>query len=638
LGALRDKKKRWNFSFSIRTKLILIVAGTLFVAIISSAWMIRGLVYQNIVDQKMTTVDILTQSLLNDIKYGTESLDPNSVRRVIAKYMTYYRVMERISVYDDHLIDIADSSPERKGQITQDSDIIAAVNEAKPTLKIIQRGWQGLRLRSIAPILQGSKIVGAAVSDISIEDIQTTIGNIEKEVLSILLVTVLAASGMLAVLLQGSVLKRLSRLMAVTHQIAAGDYTVQVVDSSTDEIGQLNQAFNMMASELSKSKQKIEDYNKELEERVREQTAALHKTYEDLKNAQSQLVLNEKMASLGLLIAGIAHEINTPVGAIQNVSSSLNTKILSLPRQLEALKQSASYGSDELIVFFEDLVRTACDNDRPVSYGEVQAVEGVLKREGMEDFRAVAGSLVKLRFVDTERIAKYKAFIKDPVAFSLARSLAAIAQVTKVCQTSSQKISEIVRALKYYAYTDKDKIERIQVNESIQTSLVLLRNRLKRNIVVSTDLDPELPKILCTSEIHQVWTNLLTNACDAIEEMEADYQGEISISTRKKEDGVLVTVADNGIGIPECNLDRIFDPFFTTKEIGKGTGLGLSIVSGIIKKHNGTTRVRSGEGRTVFEVVLPLTGAFSGSSEGTTQSEGDQGAMLRRKTSNRFTS
>jgi len=121
-----------------------------------------------------------------------------------------------------------------------------------------------------------------------------------------------------------------------------------------------------------------------------------------------------------------------------------------------------------------------------------------------------------------------------------------------------------------------------------------------------TDFAKDLPEIMCTSEIHQVWTNILNNACDAIEEMGSDYSGEISIISRRSDDSIVISISDNGIGIPEDKKDNIFDPFFTTKDIGKGTGLGLSIVSGIIKKQGGIIRVDSRRAHTMFEVVLPV--------------------------------
>ena len=188
-----------------------------------------------------------------------------------------------------------------------------------------------------------------------------------------------------------------------------------------------------------------------------------------------------------------------------------------------------------------------------------------------------------------------------------AESISSIAQAANISETSSQKIGEIVRALKYYAYSDKDRIDRIRINESIQTALVLLRNQLKHTVKVVMNCDAALPPITCSSDIHQVWTNLLTNAVDAMQQRNEGPEGCIDIETRAEEDHIRVSVADNGVGIPQEIMGKIFDPFFTTKDIGMGTGLGLCIVAGIVKRHGGTIGVESRPGSTVFTVRLPMS-------------------------------
>lgn len=581
------------------------VAGTLIMAIAITGFLIRGLVYQNIVSQKMTTVDILTASLVHDVKYEYEAQRRENIQEIIAKFMTYYRIIQKISFYNTNLENIADSSTEGIGQTTRDPDIIAAVTMAKPRVYITNSDWENLGIRSVSPILQGSKIVGAISMDISIQDIQTTLSAIDRRIATILIVAVLLTSLALFIQLRSLILQRLNRLITVTQQIAAGNYDIQISDHRRDEIGKLVRAFDQMTMDLKKSKEEIEDYNKHLEERVQEATAQLMKAYEDLKNAQSQLVLNEKMASLGVLISGIAHEINTPVGAILNVSRNLEKKIDHLPHILEAFKNEKEVPAAKMVVFLKELMQACRNTAQPLSFKETRSVETLLRDHGVGNFREMANSLSKLNFVDPERVTKYIDCLRVPSFFSLIESMGSIVQAAKISETSSQKISEIVRALKYYAYTDKDRVDMTQINESIQTALVLLRNRLKHTVTVSTGMDPDLPKIPCTSEIHQVWTNLLNNACDAIEAMGEGYPGKILISTRMSNDQIIVTVTDNGIGIPEDKKAKIFDPFFTTKDIGKGTGLGLSIVSGILKKHNGTIDVKSTRENTTFEIRLP---------------------------------
>ena len=592
--------------FSIRLKMILIVAGLLCISITGSGYLIRSMVFQNILDQKIRTAEILTKSVVHDIKYVHQIQRSENVDQVIAKFITYYRLITKISYYNSEFVIVADSNPEHIGHRTNDNLIAEAVSMAKPSIIITKSDWNNVGIRSISPILQGSKIIGAVEVDISIKDIQMALSAIDRRVAMILVVVVLSASAALYFLLRIAILQRLNRLMDITNEVSFGNYNVQAEDKSWDEIGQLAKAFNRMTRDLKMSKDDLENYNKTLKDRVNEATARLTKTYDDLKNAQTQLVLNEKMASLGLLIAGIAHEINTPIGAIFNVTRTLDNRVVSLPGILRDFRMDDANLRDKMMVCLDELYRVSKAQVYSPSFREIRAIETVLSDQGVENYKSMSASLARLNFTDIEKILMYIDCFKSPSFFALFESCGSIVQAANISESSSQKISEIIRALKFYAYTDRDKIEAVQINESIQTALILLRSKLKHGISVMTDFAKDLPEIMCTSEIHQVWTNILNNACDAIEEMGSNYNGEISICSRKSDDSIVITISDNGIGIPEDKKENIFDPFFTTKDIGKGTGLGLSIVSGIIKKHGGIIRVDSRKANTKFEIILPV--------------------------------
>ncbi|OGW44193.1 MAG: hypothetical protein A2132_01815 [Nitrospirae bacterium RBG_16_43_11] len=592
--------------FSIRLKLILIVAGLLFISIAGSGYLIRSMVFQNILDQKIKTAEILTKSVVHDIKYVHQIQRSENIDQVIAKFITYYRIITNISYYNSESVIVADSNPENIGQSTNDNRIADAVSMAKPSIIITKSDWNNVGIRSISPILQGSKIMGAVEVDISIGDVQMTISAIDRRVAMILVVAVLSSSAALYFLLRVAILQRLNRLMNITNEVSAGNYNVQAEDKSWDEIGQLSKAFNSMTSDLKISKNELENYNKTLEDRVKEATARLTKTYDDLKNTQTQLVLNEKMASLGLLIAGIAHEINTPIGAIFNVTRTLDNRVVSLPGLLRDFRMDDENLHDKMMVCLDELYRVSKVQVYSPSFREIRAIEAVLSDQGLVNYKTMSATLARLNFTDREKILTYIDCFKAPSFFALFESCGSIMQAANISKSSSQKISEIVRALKFYAYTDRDKIEAVQINESIQTALILLRSKLKHGISVMTDFAKDLPEIMCTSEIHQVWTNILNNACDAIVDMGSDYKGEIFIISRRSDDSIIISISDNGVGIPEDKKDNIFDPFFTTKDIGKGTGLGLSIVSGIIKKQGGIIHVDSRRGHTKFEVILPV--------------------------------
>jgi signal transduction histidine kinase len=615
--------RRLRLYISIRTKLILMVAGTLVLAIAATSYLVRGLVFENILKNKKTTVDILTASLVHDIKYDSDTKHNADIDQVIAKYITYYRVIQEISYFDINRTIVADSDPKRVGQKTEDHDIVDAITVAKPSLRVTRQDWRDLGLRSVAPILKGSSVVGAIVIDVSIRDIEQTLAAIDRRIALIMVGTVILASAALFFLVRHTILRRLSKLIDVTHEIAQGRYDIEVLDTRKDEIGELGRAFMRMTSDLKRSIEEIDRYNKHLEEMVQEGTAQLQTAYRDLQAAHGQAVQNEKMASLGVLIAGVAHEINTPVGAIVNVTRSMENAVEILPQTLAAYGKEEGVSSDVMMVCLQELIQAARLSRKSHSYKEVRLIEQLLREHGIDRSNEKAATLARLNFANAERIVKYIDCFKVDAFFSLAECVAGISQAATISAASSQKIGEIVRALKYYAYSDKDKVETIQLNDSIHTALVLLRNSLKGSVSISTDLDPQLPCIPCTSEIHQVWTNLLHNAGDAINEMGEDYAGVLVITSCKTDDKVLVKVTDNGIGIPAEKLGKVFDPFFTTKDIGKGTGLGLSIVSGIIKKHNGTVRVESRRGHTVFEISLPLTGCLRDPEEVLTRTEPD---------------
>jgi signal transduction histidine kinase len=181
------------------------------------------------------------------------------------------------------------------------------------------------------------------------------------------------------------------------------------------------------------------------------------------------------------------------------------------------------------------------------------------------------------------------------VTFTIYNLLEEIAQGTT-------RISEIVKALKSYAYLDQAPVQSIDVHEGLDNTLVMLRSKLKAGVSVHRQYATDLPRIQAYgSELNQVWTNIIDNAVDAM-----DGKGEITIRTRQEKGHVVVEIEDNGPGIPENVQSKIFDPFFTTKPVGKGTGLGLNISYNIIKKHQGEIKVISHPGMTRFVVTLPL--------------------------------
>ncbi len=588
---------------SIRAKVLIMVAGTLVVANAIATIAVRQIVYEYVVSQKLSTVEILVASFVHDVKYDVDPDKESTTQDVIAKYMTYYRNIRGISFYDSSLHDVADSDPSRIGPATPGSDVLDALRAAKPSTRIMTENKRALGIRSVSPILRGSKITGATVIEISFDDITATLSKVDRSIIVLQVLVTIIVCLALYVLIRHVILARLTRLIQATHRIAKGDYDIALPDHPSDEITELATALNRMSSDLKHSREELDEYNRHLENMVREKTAALQKTYEDLKNTQSHLVLNEKMASLGILIAGVAHEINTPVGAILNVSRNLARMLATLPQSLVPFWRG-EIPPDAMAACLEDLRVANTKTGEVSSYRDAKRVEQLLTEHRIEGARDRAAVLARIRFTEPEQLREHLACIGDSSFLKLADAYGSIAQGVAIAETSSQKIAEIVRALKYYARSDADRVEPIQINESIQIALVLLRNHLKNRVTVRTDLAPGLPPVLGTGELNQIWTNLLTNACDAVEELGPDHKGVIEVTTRRSGDRIQVVVTDNGVGIPEDKLQKVFDPFYTTKDIGKGTGLGLSIVSGIVAKLGGTASVASRPGATTFEIAL----------------------------------
>jgi signal transduction histidine kinase len=290
-----------------------------------------------------------------------------------------------------------------------------------------------------------------------------------------------------------------------------------------------------------------------LERQLVNQNESLAQAYEKLKDSQAQLVQSEKMASLGQMVAGVAHEINTPLGYVQNNM---------------------------------ELVRDAYGKWGELN-GAYDALFGLMKSpEASEaDLNAHFSRLQAMR----EEFAEV--YPQESMESLFSDSLYGLKQ-----------ISEIVVNLKNFSRLDQAAVDNVDINECIISALTIGKNVIKHKAEVVRDFGV-LPKVSCSpSQINQVLLNLVTNAAQAI-----DGYGRIMIKTLADDQWVHVVVRDSGKGIPPENLARIYDPFFTTKPIGEGTGLGLSIVFGIVKDHGGHIQVKSEVGKgTAFCVSLPI--------------------------------
>lgn len=598
-------------TFGIRGQLIVMVVTAVVVSILAASVFIRELVYDHILDQKQTTAEILTASVVHDIKYEYNFRNQVAINSIISKYLTYYRIINDIHYYAldaKRIVDVyAPSITLLDTAASLDASLQQAIDKAKPSLAMTESPDKGLSIRSIAPVLQGSRVIGAVEIQLSIADIRDIMSAIMQRIYLIMVIVLAVAIAVLFLFLRSSLLQRLTRLMRMTREVSTGNYAIKIDDSRYDELGMLAHSFNQMTATLAASRKEIEDHNRQLDQKVKDATAELQFAYEDLKNAQSQIVLSEKMASLGVLISGIAHEINTPVGAIANMSNHMRDIVSELPGILMQCIQD-NIDATQLSRLLNDVIESASIIASPTPLKRVREIEAIFREAGIEDWRERASTLASFHFVADEKIQAYLDCFASESAFRLFEATGYIANSASICDTSSRKIQDIIQALKFYAYTDKDRVEPTNLNESIETALVLNKNRLKHDVQLDLDLAESLPAIPCTSEIHQIWTVLVNNSLDEFDRKQGEFKGVIHIRSYLEEPYACVVIEDNGGGIPKAIIDKIFDPFFTTKDIGKGTGLGLSIVSGIVNKHGGKIDVDTANEQTKFTVRIPLKG------------------------------
>jgi signal transduction histidine kinase len=390
----------------------------------------------------------------------------------------------------------------------------------------------------------------------------------------------------------GAIARPILNLTRMTQQLAQGNSSVRVPISSTDEIGQLSKAFNQMAEQLAE---------RGLLDR---QILQLEQTLYDLQKNQAQLIHTEKMSSLGQLVAGVAHEINTPLGAIQssigNIISALEQALRELPPLIQTLPP------DRLLHFFTLLDWVRQPKEMLSSREERQlkrTLKQTLTEHGLANADVLAETLGKMGItVDLDPIEPLLQAPDAPSILETAYQLSIVQNNSQNIQLAIDRASRIVYALKNYVRQDVlDVSIYASVSEGIDTVLTLYQNQIKRGIEV-TKRYAELPQILChPEELVQVWSNLISNAIQAMH-----YRGTLAIATEEQDRHIVVQIADEGSGIPQDIKARIFEPFFTTKAMGEGTGLGLSIVQKIVDKHRGSIEVESEPGCTVFRVRLPL--------------------------------
>jgi signal transduction histidine kinase len=337
--------------------------------------------------------------------------------------------------------------------------------------------------------------------------------------------------------------------------------------------------------------------------------AVLHWVMARLNQNESLLHQQEKMAALGTMSAGLAHELNNPAAAAQRSASQskeIQSRWLKLTHQIErvAFQENQTAWLDGFIEEASRRFESPLKIDALEKIDLVDQLQAWLEASGIESAWELAPAMVNFGW-SSESLEKLKNHLSRSLfALSiqwLGTGCSMMSLLSEVLQTTD-RISQIVRAVKSYTYLDQAPLLEVDVHEGLESTLVIMQHKLKKGVTIKREYSPNLPRIEAyASELNQVWTNIIDNAVDAMHR-----KGEIRIKTYEEDHHVIVEIADNGPGIPKDIQSRIFEPFFTTKAPGQGTGLGLHISHDIIaNRHHGQLLVESKPGETKFKIILP---------------------------------
>lgn len=335
----------------------------------------------------------------------------------------------------------------------------------------------------------------------------------------------------------------------------------------------------------------------------------LHTLSRRWRGLEAHVRHNEQMAQLGILTAGLAHELNNPVAAVVRGANQLQAQLTGAEqRRLVLERLNFSPEQQRRLSELREQVQTAAANppllDALVRSRREEEVETWLDEQAIPDAWELTPSLVNLGLgiAELDELGTFFAAAHLPAVLRWLCATHTVHSLLNEIMQGAGRMADIVRALKSYVYLDQAPLQNVDIHASLDNTLVILRHKLTPTISIRREYAPHLPAITAYgSELNQVWTNILDNAIDAL-----NGHGEIVIQTRQEADEIIVAIADNGPGILPAHLAKVFDPFFTTKPPGKGSGLGLNVSYNIVQKQHGEINVTSQPGQTVFRVRLPV--------------------------------